>query len=320
MAKITLKNLMSRVDLKSEFNFETFTGIALDAIEKEGEGRMGFQFNVKYNSDPEIMNVIIQNMLDNLAYPEIMHRVYSGKLSPTYKASLIHILLYTKHSKNKVLLGNETQFSANFILKQDRQIKNSEKINFNEVKEITKIFPKENYCGDAAHIMLVKFKNKWVGGIDLVFDRLKIKTKMNSAKDFLDTAQSCLEEEKWAPFISNIYRAYELGALSSLLFIYQGNYSTRQDHKETLKRFKGFCKNYHAPSEYSEYFEKISSEIKSANYGTGVVTEHYTFDRPLAEKYLSTGYGLIDFINKILENIDNNRKSSGKNSMEFRLN
>ncbi|MCH7590832.1 hypothetical protein IIB34_07330, partial [PVC group bacterium] len=201
-----LKKFLSRVELKSKFNFETFTGIALESAEAGSRFKMAFQINVNNEDNMEMKSFIIQTMLDNLVYPEIMHRVQNSELPPTYKPFLVHILLNTQHSKNKVLLGKETNFNANYILKQDRELKFNEKIKFDEVEKITKIFPKENYMGNSAHIMLLKIKNEWIGAIDLVFDRLKIKTKMSHVKEYLNSAEDNLEGKRWAPFVNDICR------------------------------------------------------------------------------------------------------------------
>ena len=84
MAKLDLKKFLDRVELKSKFNFESFTGFALEDSEK-GTAKMGFQFNVNDSFESDLKNTLIQGILDNFVYPEIMHRVHNGKLLPSYK-------------------------------------------------------------------------------------------------------------------------------------------------------------------------------------------------------------------------------------------
>lgn len=56
MPKIQLKKLLERVELKSKFNFETFTGFALKDAGKGDMTKIGIQFNVNYDFDPELKN------------------------------------------------------------------------------------------------------------------------------------------------------------------------------------------------------------------------------------------------------------------------
>ena len=316
MAKMNLKNLLGRVELKSKFNFETFTGIALENAEAGDIVKMVMQFNVTDDKTKEMKSFIIQTMLDTLVYPEIMHRVHEGKLPPTYKPYLVHILLNTQHSKNKVLLGKETNFSANFTLKEERKIENNEKINFGEVKKITKIFPRENYMGDSAHIMLVKIKNQWMAAIDLVFDRLKIKIKMNQVQDFLNSAKDNLDDKRWAPFVNDIWRSTELMVQSLLLFRYHGGFSVKQDHATTMKIFKEFCDNGNVSLKFSKHFEELSKLSKPARYGTGIKSK-FEIKEVDAKQYLETSLEMLDLVNNTLEIVDRNRKPSSEKIMKF---
>ena len=316
MAKINLKKLLKRIELKSKFNFETFTGFALEEAEKGGMTSLGIQFNESDNVDGELKNTLIQNILHDYVYPEILHRVYNHELNPTYKPNLVHILLNTQHSKNKILLGKEINFLANFTLKDDRPLNDKEPVNFDEIQKITKIFPRENYMGNSAHIMLLRYKSKWLAGIDLVFDRLKIKTKMKSARDFLDTADYDLKQKKWAPFVTNTWRATELMVQSFLLFRYQGDFSRNQDHETTKKLFKSFCDHGNAPSKFWNCYDKLFVMYKPASYGTGTKGD-FKIEETMARELLDTAFEMLDFVNKTLDAIDKNRKSSNEKTIGF---
>jgi len=277
---------------------------------------MAIQFNVNDENTKEMNSFIIQTMLDTLVYPEIIHRVHNGELSPTYRPYLVHILLNTQHSKNKVLLDKEINFSANFILKQDHELMNNEKIDFDEVDKITKLFPRENYMGDAAHIMLLKIKNQWIGAMDLVFDRLKIKTKMSQVEEYLNSAEDNLESKRWAPFVNDVWRATELMIQSMLLFRYQGSFSVKQDHATTMKLFKAFCDNGNIPTKFLKHFVNVSELSKPARYGTGIKGK-FQLKEDKASEYIITSREMLTLVNNTLEVVDRNRKSSGEKIMKF---
>lgn len=317
MAKLDLKKLLDRVELKSEFNFESFVGFAIKDAEAGTVARIAYQLNVNDTLEPELKNTVIQGTLDNYVYPAIMHRVYEGTLPSSYKPTLVHMLLNSDPSKNKILLGRETHFSANFVLKNDRDVKKGEHIEFEDIKEITKIFPCDNYMANSAHIMLVKFKSKWLGCIDLVFDRLKIRSKMKSAMDFLASANDDFENNRWSPFVTNIWRATELAALSLLLFTYQGNFSTHQDHEQTKNRFKAICKWNHVPSKFADHYDDVYNSYKHASYVQGIKGD-FTLTKPQAQKLAMITNEIINYVNKTLERVDENRKPSGERIIVFK--
>lgn len=317
VAKLDLKKLLDRVELKSKFNFESFLGFAIKDAEAGTMGEVAYQLNVNDTLEPELKNIVIQGILDNYVYPAIMHRVYEGTLSSSYKPTLVHMLLNSDPSKNKILLGRETHFSANYVLKNDRDVEKGERIEFEEIKEITKIFPCDNYMANSAHIMLVKFKSKWLGCIDLVFDRLKVRSKMRSASDFLDSARDDLENNRWSPFVTNIWRATELAALSLLLFTYQGDFSTHQDHEQTKNRFKAICKGNNVPSKFADHYDNMYQSYKHASYVQGIKGD-FTLTKPRAQKLVVITDEIIAYVNKTLERVDQNRKPSGEKIIVFK--
>lgn len=171
---------------------------------------------------------------------------------------------------------------------------------------------------NSAHIMLIKFKNKWLGCIDLVFDRLKIKSKMKSAQDYLDSAKHDLENSRWSPFVTNVWRATELAALSLLLFTYQGDFSTRQDHEETKKRFKSMCKWSNMPSKFGSHYDEIYKLYKPASYVQKIKGD-FKLNKPQAQKFIMIANEMIDYVNRTLERVDQNRKSSGEKIIGFHV-
>ena len=67
MAKLKLKKFLERVELKSKFNFETFTGFSLDEAEKGGMVRLGIQFNENTSMNSELKNInrSVENTQEN---------------------------------------------------------------------------------------------------------------------------------------------------------------------------------------------------------------------------------------------------------------
>ena len=316
VARLSLKKLIRQVELKSEFNFESFTGFAVESAEKGEQGTVGFQFNVKdEHFDQELKTMIIHQFLDTLVYPEIMHRVHSGKLRPSYRPTRAHILLNTRSAKNRVLLDREANFLVNFTLKHDRDLEDNAVVESGEIKEITKIFPRENYMGDAAHIMLLKFNNRWIGCVDLTFDRLKIRQKMGQAQEFLASADDNMKNRRWSPFVVDVWRATELAVQSLLLFRFQGSFSRRQDHEETKKRFKAMCDRKDLPGSFWTHFDSVSQLYKPASYGQKKGDFPITAEK--AQAFLGVAKDMLEYVHRVLDFVDQNRRPSGDKIMAF---
>lgn len=315
MARLSLKELIRRAELKSEFKFESVFGFALESVQNGGSAEFGFQFNVKdEHFDQDLKALAICHILEAFVYPEIMHRVHNGKLPPEYSPTRAHILLNTRSEKNRVLLDGETRFLANFTLKGDRDLEDNAVVESGEIKEITKIFPRENYMGDAAHIMLLKFNGKWLGCVDLTFDRLKIRQKMGQAREFLASAEDDMRNRRWSPFVVDVWRATELAVQSLLLFRFQGSFSRRQDHEETKKRFKEVCDQCMLGSFWA-HFERVSQLYKPASYGQR--KGDFAITAKDARALLATAKAMVEYVHKVLDFVDQNRMPSGDKTMRF---
>ena len=85
MVRLSLKDMIRRVEIKSEFKFESVFGFALESVQNGESVELGFQFNVKdEHFDQGLKTLVICQILEAFVYPEIMHRVHSGKLPPEY--------------------------------------------------------------------------------------------------------------------------------------------------------------------------------------------------------------------------------------------
>lgn len=318
MKKIKLEKLLDRVELKSKFNFKTFSGFALESI-KAGEKRVakiGYQFNIQDKVEPEIKLRLIQNTLDNFVYPEIMNRIEKGKLTSSFRLTKAHILLFTRHSKNKILLENEVMFNANCIWNEPDKVKIGQQVQASNIKKINKIFPRDNYHRNAAQIMIVKMTEGWQIAVDLVFDCNKVKERVNKAKRYLKSAENNLKEETWDPFINDVWSSTELLVQSILLIHYMGDYSVKQTHEQTLKLFKVHCDHENSPNEYFEHYKKMHSLRNPARYVTKMEKE-FTIKPSDGKQYFDKTKEISEYVDNVLKVIDLNRQSDGGNYVQF---
>ncbi len=316
--KINLEKLLTRIELKSKFNFKTFTGFALESV-NAGEkkvAKLGYQINIQDNIDIETKLRLIQNTLDNYVYPEIINRVERGQLKSTFRLTKAHVLLYTRHAKNKILLENEVMFNANCIWNEPDKIEIGKPVLGKEIKKLKKIFPRENYDTNAAQIMLVKMSYGWEIAVDLIFDRNKVKERINKSKRYFKSAENNLKDKNWDPFIDDIWTSTELAVQSILLIHYMGDYSVKQTHEQTLKLFKGHCEHNNSPKEFSKHYEKMHSLRNPARYVTNKEIE-FKIELDEGEQYFQSTKKLLEYVENMLKIIDLNRKSDEKIMIQF---
>jgi len=305
--KANLEKFIKKIELKDKFIFQSLCGFALTAAQKNELVSVGRQFNISTNTSNDFTHPIIQNLLDDLVYPEVFHRIKNLKISDSFRLKQAHILFFSDTSKNKILLNTECKISALFKLTKTRNIQKGDPIFDKDVKEILKLTPSQNYEPNAAHIMLAKFRHRWFVAVDMIYDRKKISQRMNTADAFLASAKTNYEKKLHQPFIDNLLSATELPIQSILLLSYNPGYSTNQNHTKTKKLFKSYCKNGNVSIQFSNHYEKMYSLRKSARYGQGVRTS-FQVNKINAEKYLDRTEGIINYAKQLLKIIDKNRQ------------
>ena len=160
---------------------------------------------------------------------------------------------------------------------------------------------------NSAHIMLLKFNSEWLIAMDLIYEKNKINSKMNSARDYLDSAQTNFTKKQWSPFITSIWKANELLALSLLLMHYQGPFSLRQQHNKTRQRFHTLCTTGRLSSEFGNHYDDVYRRQKQGSYSQGI-SGNYTIEKGVAQNLLDRTNNLFEITKQILEEVDQNRK------------
>jgi hypothetical protein len=82
---------------------------AEDASERATSAKVGFKINCK-DDLPGVIPVMINSILDEFVYPEVMIRIKRGTLTPQFRLAKVHIVLYNDNQMNEVLLNDEVRF------------------------------------------------------------------------------------------------------------------------------------------------------------------------------------------------------------------
>lgn len=93
---------------------------AENASEQATSAKVGFKINCK-DDLAGVKPLLINSILDEFVYPEIMVRIKGGKLTPNFRLSKVHIVMYNDNLMNEVLLNDEVRFiGLTQLRKKDR--------------------------------------------------------------------------------------------------------------------------------------------------------------------------------------------------------
>lgn len=293
---------------KKKVKFESFYGFALSGAVKKGDSiAVGFQFNVCDTHSDESKLVMIQHILDDIAYPEIMRKVKQNKLDDNFQFHQVHILMYSDPKKNEILFNEDVRLSLNVTYK-NKTPKQGDVVHYKDLKEILGIYPDKKNHPNAAHIMMVKFSGKWYFAANMIYNRQDVQEKFETAYDYVKTVKNAYEEENWRPFIDNLFTVTELIMQSILELHHHNQHSHTQTHQKTRKLFRTFCENENAPISYIENYEMLGQERKKARYNRGTHGRKYTLEHEIAEHYLSIAESMIEYTEILLKTTDTNSK------------
>lgn len=294
--------------VEKEVKFESFFGFALNSAQDGEPVSIGFQFNVTGALKPENPEAMVLQNLENFVYPEIMRRIKKGQLEPDFRLINAQILLFSDYTQNDVMLNDEVRLKLLVKFAKEKSFQKGDPVKNEDIDEVLGIYQDERNNPNAAHIMLVKLKNKWYFAADLIYDREKVRNRFSTAKDFLESVKNNLENKLWGPFIENLFGVTELTIQSILLLRHYNKYSLKQSHKETRDHFQGYCKNGNAPITFSEHYVKLSGLRKKGRYTQGTHGKPFSLKEDEARELLERTLEIIEYSTRVFETVDLLRK------------
>jgi len=225
--------------------------------------------------------------------PEIEKRVKAGKLPENFVLTSAQVIMYSDGRSNVVRLNKEVK--AFLVAVAKRALKVNEEFPLEDgIKEIKNIKLTERDDPNAGHVTFLRFNNEWHIVFDFRYNKKKAKDTTNAANEFLKSAKMNYEQDLWRSFVDNMYSATELLAVAQLLPHADKDYSKRQWHEGTQKRYTSFVDTGNFKIEYKTTLLELRRLRKSARY----LSNKFTFTRDEAEKYLKILEDMLDYTDK----------------------
>jgi len=103
--------------------FESYYAISLDAAQVGQKIRIAFRSDCQEKRSDEEQIRLVADILDNLAYPEIMKRIANGNLTSDFRLHSVHLIMYRDSSRNEILLNEEVKFMPNVKYRNSKTFK-----------------------------------------------------------------------------------------------------------------------------------------------------------------------------------------------------
>lgn len=245
--------------------------------------------------DEEANKTFFNHILDLWVRPEMERRAKDNKISQDFVLNSAQVIMYPDGRQTVIRLNDEVK--AILIAVARRGIKVNERFPLEDgIKDIREIKLTDRDDPDAGHLTMLLFDGKWYMSFDFRYNKAKAKEFVESARDFLDNAKFSYEKEKWRPFIDNMFSATELLVVAQLLPHADSEYSKKQWHQGTEKRYASMVDIGNFKLEYKNTLLELRKLRKQARYHAA----KFVFNKEDAVRYLNILEDMINYTKKTL--------------------
>jgi uncharacterized protein (UPF0332 family) len=221
--------------------------------------------------DQELSKRAIQNVLDIFVTPEVTRRQSAGELPKPLKLTFAQVILFPDERKSLVRINEEVKAKAKVRYKSGISKKPDEWVREDEIEAIEYVELGPDDDPDCGYIFLYFKGTTALMWLDLHRNRALATEHIHRAEEFLETAASCMQGGKFAPFVDNLFNATELSAKTLLLVMYDYPPSLRRksSHSAIQIRYNRFADLGNVIPEYKKVFNRLSGLRTSARYLKG---------------------------------------------------
>ena len=175
----------------------------------------------------------------------------------------------------KIRLNEEVKAIAEVKIRVSKN--KGEPIYEHEVDDIKsiKLTDKDPNC---AHITLILFRNRWIIAFDFRYNKKHIKTHIEAAEEFLESAKDDLSGNRLRPFFENSFACAELAAKAILLQLPDRTILYGKDHRSRIEKFQNWADLGNVKIEYSTVLSELNRLRSSARY---LQSTEYKKEKPL---------------------------------------
>jgi hypothetical protein len=179
--------------------------------------------------DEEGQQHFLQQVFTLWITPEIERRTGEGTLPPNFQLLAAQIVLWPDGRPLEVRLNGEIRCS--FIVEPGSDLISADKIiGLHDINRVTEIHPLIEEA-DAGHVTILSLPDSWLMKFDFTYNSARLAQTARAAEEFLLTAHTSADQNRYRPFVDNLFSSVELMA-KTLLLSFPGRDSLDWNHKK----------------------------------------------------------------------------------------
>jgi hypothetical protein len=288
-----------------KFTLISFGGIAADnARDYDETVKIRFQINCKDKFLENTKSLMVFDILDNYAYPEVMRRIEKGMSYDNFRLHSVQLVMYADQNRNKILLNDDVLSVANTKFKEGKKFQKGDPIRHMDVEDYLGLFPSESVDKNAANVILTKLNDLWYCAYDLIYDRKRVASRYELAKQFLEVADYCLQERMWGAYVDILHSTTELAIQSILLLHHNPKFLLKQSHPDTYALISEDAKLGNIDIKYSDHYDNLRKLRSKGRYLNNMQDKEFTLSKIEAEELIDVTKNLMNHVQKLMETVD----------------
>lgn len=298
---------MPRIQKKEieKFKLISFGGIAAEyAADFDKTVKLRFQINCKDKFLENTKSLMIFDILDNYAYPEVMKHVEKGMSPDNFRLYNVQLLMYADQNRNKILLNDDVLTVAQTKFKENKKFQKGDPIRQTDVEDYLGLYPSESVDKNAANVILTKLSGLWYCAYDLIYDRKRVGSRYELARQFLKVANYCLREKMWGAYVDTLHSTTELAIQSILLLHHHPKFSIYQTHPDTFELFCEHTKLGNIDIKFSDHYDNLKKLRSKGRYLNNMQDKEFALSNIEAEELTNVTKNLMNHVQKLMETVD----------------
>ena len=214
--------------------------------------------------------------------------------------------MHPDESKNEVLLNDNVRFLAYILTKDGKELTPNETVTHEDISDILGLYPSEKNDQNAAHIMLLRIKDKWYLAFNFVYNIALCKEKFLKSKEFFQTAKLSGDSKLWAPVIDNLYSSTELAIQASLLLVHRERFSVSQ-HPSTKVHLDAHSDAGNLDPKYKDHLANLHKLRLHERYQEGNLGKNFKLEDSGIRNFFTLTEELINYVDSLLCSAEHSR-------------
>jgi uncharacterized protein (UPF0332 family) len=198
--------------------------------------------------------------------PEIERRQAAGLAPIPYELKAAQVLMYTDGRPLDIRLNEEVTVIGDAKLRKGITRKIGEPIYLSEIDGIENWRLPEWEDPNCGHLTVARVGPDWYMAFDFRYNKELARAHLQTATEFLGTAEFALESDRLRACADNLFSAAELGAKAYVMTSPEPGTTSSRKHAFVHSRFNLMARHGNVDSDQVRAFNELSEQRRAARY------------------------------------------------------